>query len=92
MKLKEHPDIYCRFPVTIGWVILLAGNTICFLFFMKVNNTNIFYVSNMAFVLSILFFLLGSFQFYKNREHWSDPLKLHKSEQTDQSVLRGVRG
>ncbi|MDP6808989.1 MAG: hypothetical protein QGH96_15000 [Desulfobacterales bacterium] len=42
MKLKEHPDIYCRFPVTIGWVILLAGNTICFLFFMKVNNTNIF--------------------------------------------------
>ena len=23
---------------------------------------------------------------------WSDPLKLHKSEQCDQSVLRGVRG
>ncbi len=23
---------------------------------------------------------------------WNDPLKLHKSEQTDQSVLRGVRG
>jgi hypothetical protein len=25
-------------------------------------------------------------------EHWNDPLKLHKSEQADQSVLRGVRG
>jgi hypothetical protein len=23
---------------------------------------------------------------------WSDPLKLHKSEQSDQSVLRGVGG
>ena len=23
---------------------------------------------------------------------WSDPLNLHKSDQTDQSVLRGVRG
>jgi hypothetical protein len=23
---------------------------------------------------------------------WNDPLKLHKSEQSDQSVLRGVRG
>jgi RNA processing factor Prp31 len=25
-------------------------------------------------------------------ENWSDPLKLHKSERSDQSVLRGVRG
>ncbi|MDP6806703.1 MAG: SGNH/GDSL hydrolase family protein [Desulfobacterales bacterium] len=33
------------------------------------EQVHIFYVSNMAFVLSILFFLLGSFQFYKNREH-----------------------
>ncbi len=29
---------------------------------------------------------------YKKSTFWSDPLKLHKSEQSDQSVLRGVGG
>ena len=37
---------------------------------------------------SILYAIAGVFVF----SLWNDPLKLHKSEQADQSVLRGVRG
>jgi hypothetical protein len=45
-----------------------------------------------TFCLSLLIVPLVKLVVVFFRYCWSDPLKLHKSERSDQSVLRGVRG